>query len=214
MEAGLDKQRFLEAWNNCCDQPVDKHYLNSVFTELDHHYSEPSRFYHTSRHIIHCLSQYDSSKDSTGQLPNVELAIWMHDVIYEADSRINESRSAQWFREKARGNLSETTIDTVANLVLITQHKVLPFTQEEQCIIDIDLSSFGMQWDDFYSDGLRIRQEFSHLNEDQFITGQTAFMQALLNRPTIYSTQFFHDSLEHRARNNIQGQIALYQAKP
>ncbi len=146
MEAVLDKQRFIEVWKACAKPSADLEYAERIFKQLNRFYGHPARFYHTAKHIAHCLQQYDLGQASNGNAPNVELAIWMHDAIYEADSRINESRSAQWFREKAHDHIDAGTINKIANLILITQHKVLPKTPEEKYIIDVDLSSFGMEW--------------------------------------------------------------------
>jgi len=65
------------------------------------------------------------------------------------------------------------------------------------------LSSFGLPWDQFAADGKNIRQELHYLSDAEFYAGQIAFMDALLARERIFSTAYFFDCYEVKARENV-----------
>ncbi|RNF87851.1 hypothetical protein EFK07_14505 [Pseudomonas putida] len=59
-------------------------------------YSEPGRHYHTLEHIAACLEHFDSWRHLADKPHLVELALWLHDVIYNTHRVDNEACSAQY----------------------------------------------------------------------------------------------------------------------
>ena len=81
------------------------------------------------------------------------------------------------------------------------------FLEYEGFIVDIDLSSFGLPWDEFVRDSAAVRAEFGHLSDDTFYPRQRDFMRKLLARPSFCYTDFFRERHEARARENIRRTI-------
>jgi len=74
---------------------------------------------------------------------------------------------------------------------------------ESQLTVDIDLSGLAQSWPEFFVDSRLVRAEFSHLSDKDFNVGQGKFMKSLLDRASIYSTEYFLDTHEATARKNV-----------
>jgi len=187
---------------------------HALYADLATAYGEPQRSYHTLDHIEHCLVQIDGAAtagvqtDTDVDLDIVELAIWYHDIIYVPESRDNELQSAELFRRVATGAVSEAMINDVYRLIMVTVHRSTPIQPDEAFMVDVDLSSFGMPWDDFYRDSVNVRSEMQHLSDDEFANGQGRFLRNLIERDSVYGTEYFRSQYEERARKNIESYLS------
>lgn len=217
--------RFDSLWQRCVARASqaddgaiaeirpDKSLTHALYADLVTAYREPQRSYHTLEHIEHCLAQIDRAAASDTpvgddvDLDLVELAIWYHDIIYVPQAQDNEFQSAELFRRVATGVLDADTIDAVYRLIMVTVHRSTPEQTDEAFMVDVDLSSFGMAWDDFHRDSVNVRSEMSHMSDEEFASGQGRFLQSLIDRDSIYGTPFFRERYEARARENIESYL-------
>lgn len=198
----MDKERFIELWSRCVeDGSAD---AESVYNLIEAHYSEAHRFYHTSHHIEHCLSQFDLAISEMLEPDAVEMALWFHDVIYDVPTSENERRSAELFRDKTHGRVDKEFGCNVFDMILITMHRDLPYKHDDKLIVDIDLSSFGLPWEDCERESKNVRSEFAHKTDQEFYASHVKFMQSLLARDSFYTSDFFRDHYEETARKNVQ----------
>lgn len=204
-----DRQRFKQAWKKLCIEYTEDH-CNRVFDELSHLYSSPDRHYHTDSHIHHCLSELDSAVETASSPTHIEMAIWCHDVIYKPGDPDNEVKSAAWFKSHATSHIPPSEIETIFNLITITDHRDSPVTQDEKLMVDIDLSSLGLPKEQFETDGERVRLELPELSDREFARGQQKFLENLLKRPTLYCTDYFQKHYESSAQNNIAQLLEQY----
>ncbi len=201
----LDRERFFDIWSRCGGSEGKDH----IFDELEAHYLEPHRHYHTTDHIMFCLDELDKvSADikQTGavlQQDAVELSIWFHDVVLEIPGANNEQKSAQLFLEVSDGRLDNDLRNRVHDAIIATTHKTSPDVLESQLTVDIDLSGLAQSWPEFFVDSRLVRAEFSHLSDKEFNVGQGKFMKSLLDRASIYSTEYFLGTHEATARKNV-----------
>lgn len=170
-------------------------------------YSEPHRHYHTLDHIRHCLVRLDQARHLAVEPAAVELAIWFHDVIYDPAKDDNELRSALFFDSHLGVHLPGELAARVHRLIMDTEHPSEPDDGDARLMVDIDLSSFALPWEEFIRDTNAIREELAHLSEEQFTAGKLKFLDSLLSRPRFYLSDYFHDRLEDRARRNIERHI-------
>lgn len=171
-------------------------------------YAEPHRHYHTLGHIQHCLHEFDHASTFMDDPDAVELALWFHDAIYVSGAKDNERRSADLFREYSQKPTDPVLQQRIDDLIMATTHSEAPRQRDEQFIMDIDLSSFGLPWEAFMRDGLRIRAEFPHLEDQDYYSGHLRFLRRLHNRPSFFFTDRFRQRYEHAARENIRRLIA------
>ncbi len=196
---------------------------------IEDSYSEPHRHYHTGAHIEHCLRQFDRAPDSMEDANAIELALWFHDVEYDPQAPNNEQESAERFRRSATGMMSDDLVEQVYRLIMATIHDYAPQVPDEQYVVDIDLSSFGLPWNEFVIDSRKVRNEFPAMSDREFAqknigflrmlldrpsvySTDIGFLRMLLDRPSVYSTEFFKAQLEATARDNMRKQIALLQS--
>ena len=166
-------------------------------------YREPARRYHTLTHIRHCLDQAALASSLLPDADTIALGIWFHDVVYVPAAGDNEVCSAALFRELAGPVMSRPRLDDVERLILVTRFGERPRRDDEAYMADIDYSSFGLPWDRFHSDSLAVRAERTDLSDEQFAGQQSRFLANLLDRGTLYRTEFFRERYEDVARSNI-----------
>ena len=201
----LDRVRFFDIWSRCGGREGK----GRIFDELEAHYLEPHRHYHTTGHIMFCLDELDKvsadikQRGAVLQQDAVELSIWFHDVVLEIPGANNEQKSAQLFLEVSDGRLDNDLRNRVHDAIIATTHKTSPDVLESQLTVDIDLSGLAQSWPEFFVDSRLVRAEFSHLSDKEFNVGQGKFMKSLLDRASIYSTEYFLDTHEATARKNV-----------
>ena len=196
----MDRKRFEGLWSRCIGTGA-----GAVFDEIDALYREPHRRYHTAAHVEHCLRQFDLAADRMDQSHAVEMALWFHDAIYDVPGKENELRSAELFAARADGRGSEQFRSEVHRLIMATTHlDPPPATLDESFIVDIDLSSFGLPWEEFLRDSRAVRAELPHVSDAEFYPRQKKFLESLAARSEFCFTEFFRDRHETRARENIE----------
>ena len=168
-------------------------------------YSESHRVYHALPHIIACLDEFEQARHLTEHPDQVEFALWYHDLVMKQKSRVDEERSAQAAQAVCRHILlPEEFAENVKSLILATKHAKVPSGADEKLITDIDLSVFGKSPDDFDAYVARVRKEYSYVPEDEFWSRRASILQKFLDRPVIYSTDFFNKKYEAQAQSNLR----------
>ena len=206
--SGLDRGRFEALWERCIGAGA-----GAAFDELGARYGEAHRRYHTPAHLLHCLGCFDLAAGRMEEPDAVEMALWFHDAVYDVPGEDNERRSAALFAARAGGRGAERFRSKVHRLIMVTEHREPPLTLDESFIVDIDLSSFGLPWDEFLRDSLAVREEFPMVPDPVFYRRQRKFLAALAARPRFCFTDFFRERHEARARRNIERLFAQLEAE-
>jgi predicted metal-dependent HD superfamily phosphohydrolase len=195
--------RFRSLWQrNLLDGTSDD--SMAIYQRLLAGYQQRNRHYHSLRHIEHCLAMFDQCKSQLQEPDAVELAIWFHDVILESGRRDNEARSAQLYLELSAGAQREELRRLVERLIMATLHDGTSLDDADSFyMVDIDLSSFGLPWEEFLRDSLDLRAENPHLCDADYHLNQTGFQRGLLARPRFFLSDFFFERLEKQARDNL-----------
>lgn len=211
--------RFADLWHRGrLTQSQSALDTTALFEDVVRAYGEPGRRYHSMEHIEHCIRQLELVQRELGpsaglegdQVDAVEFGIWYHDVVYVTRAKDNEARSADLFAQIAEGVLDAARIDDVHRIIMATLHLAKPHQADECLMVDIDLSSFGMKWDHFRRDSVAVRTEMGHQSEAEFSRGHARFLNNLMARDSVYSTEFFRDLYETRARENIERYLSEF----
>ena len=180
-----------------CDTAIDR------FDQLNAAYAESARAYHTAQHIDECLQLLDSVASQLQSPVDVELAIWLHDVVYDPQAKDNETRSAgvamEWLKD-----LPQARKDRLRQLILATQHHLpTPDDRDSQALLDIDLAILAAPPARFaqYSD--QVRTEYGFVPEPLYQTKRAEFMHAMAQRPQLYFHPALAPRLEPLARRNL-----------
>ncbi len=196
-------ERFKRVWNrnlieseNSTSDEVAKIIINK--------HQELHRHYHNTSHLTFCLSQHSLAKTKIPNPDIVELSLWFHDVIYIPSSPDNEQASAELFLKLSQGQLPDSMNKAIVNAIKASTHQTTPLTDDEAFVLDIDLASIGLPWEEFNRDNEALRAEAPRIHDNLYYEGKTAFLSTLLKRKRIYYTEYFFKNYEQQARNNIE----------
>jgi predicted metal-dependent HD superfamily phosphohydrolase len=200
---------LLPSWNRAWHGLAAVGDGRAWFAQLLQCYVEPQRHYHTLQHLQECLAYFEGARPAAQHPHEVEMALWFHDAIYEVRANDNEERSADWARDVLRAaGVAEASVARVHDLIMATRHTALPSGQDQQLLIDIDLSILGADRERFAEYEDQIRREYAFVPGWLFKRKRRAILAGFLQRPRLYSTPTFHDALEQRARDNLRLAIA------
>jgi predicted metal-dependent HD superfamily phosphohydrolase len=202
-ENRIGVNRFRSIWQrNLVEGAVDN--SAAIHRQLLKAYREPQRRYHTLAHIEHCLAMFEQCESLTTTPDALEIAIWMHDAILEPGKRDNEARSAELYLELSAGIHSEEMRQSIARMIMATLHDGNSLEDADSIyMVDIDLSSFALSWEEFLRDSLDLRAESAHLSDADYRLNQTGFQRRLLGRPRFFLSDFFFERYEQQARSNL-----------
>jgi len=183
-------------------------------------YSEPGRHYHNLAHIQHCIRELEEfavspeaqrlEKQNLINFVQLELAIWFHDAVYDPRSKSNEENSAELAGitiQRMNANSS-----AVRRLIHCTKHgTTVAGTVDEHVMLDIDLAILGRPAPEYREYSKNIRLEYDFVDADVYRTARSTILQSFLDRPFIYTTEYFRSKYETQARANIEEELALLQ---
>ena len=197
--------RWDDDWADLGTPPPEARTL----AELLDRYAEPQRAYHTLQHLGECFAALDSSRGLAERPGEVAIALWFHDGIYDSHASDNEARSAAWAEEVilAAGGGREAR-SRVRDLILATRHLETPAPGDQALLVDIDLAILGADTDRFEEYEAQIRREYAWVPETTYRTDRARLLTGFLARPRIYTTSYFFERLEGRARANLSRSIA------
>jgi predicted metal-dependent HD superfamily phosphohydrolase len=195
--------RFQALWRrNLVSGAVDN--STAIHQRLLAGYQESNRFYHSLDHIEHCLKMFEQCKSLVAYPDTLEIAIWFHDVILESGRRDNEALSASLYLELSADVQCEEMRSAINSMIMATLHDGTSLNQPDSIyMVDIDLSSFGLPWNEFLRDSLNLRAENPQVCDEEYQLNQTGFQRGLLARPRFYLSDFFYQRFEKQARANL-----------
>lgn len=193
-------ERFASLWRECTSGEAP---ATSVWQQLQQHYQEPHRHYHTLAHVAQCLDQLDTARAVISELNVTEMAIWFHDVIYRYGADDNETLSAEFFRERAAPHMPAEFVERVCKFIMATQHGGEVDDVGISYMVDIDLSGFGLPWDDYLADSDALREEAPAVIDEHYYQGKLRFLSELQRWPSLFQTEHFRSRLEPTAQANI-----------
>ena len=179
-------------------------------------YAEPHRAYHTVQHLEECFDWLDRASDLADRPAEVALAVWFHDAIYETRSTDSEERSARLAREvlDAAGAAEEIAF-RIEQMILATKHGASLDRSDTGLLLDVDLSILGARPERFAEYELQVRREFEWVPEPAFRAARRRILAGFLERSRLYSTDWFAERLEPRARDNLARSLeALSHPRP
>jgi predicted metal-dependent HD superfamily phosphohydrolase len=179
----------------------------NLLLDLLRSYSEPHRFYHTLQHLGECLELLDEVAPLAVRLPEIQLALWFHDAIYDPQRQDNEKLSANWAIESL-STIDSTIAQRVHDLVLVTKHHRVLHDTDAQLLVDVDLAILGAEEGRFAEYDRQIRQEYHWVSEKDFRVGRSQILRSFLERPAIYGTPWLADQLELKARRNLENSLS------
>ncbi len=186
-------------------------------------YDNPARPYHNIVHLADVLEKLDwartvlgndgtvshlSIEDSVRMFMRIELALFYHDVIYDAKAKDNEEKSRDLFLEHAKNfGMADDDRTAIARLIDITAKHTTASALDEHILCDCDLAILGADRETFARYDRNIRIEYAHIPQDVWNVRRPGVLKHFLDQPRLYKTNAFHKRYDEPARANLRGAI-------
>jgi predicted metal-dependent HD superfamily phosphohydrolase len=172
--------------------------------EIQRAYSEPHRHYHTLEHIARVLSLFEGVRSRVRAADAAELALWLHDLVYDPRAKDNEERSAAYAKRiLGEGGVRPEVGEQVTALIMATCHASPPEAHDARYVVDADLSILGGSPAEFDRYEGQVRQEYAFVSDPDWRMGRSRILRGFLDRPRIFLMPEFA-SLEAPARSNLE----------
>lgn len=178
----------------------------------------PNRHYHTYSHIAyvcHLLGECGRLGSSSHPFESTRVSLFFalfHDIVYDAQSFTNEEQSEAFAARYLTNMAGAWELDSVSELIRLSS--IAPFEDElfwgsgqYAQVFDADLAILG-SWEEAYDQyAANIRKEFSFAPPQAFAVRRAAILRKILDRKTIYRTDWFRERFEEKARSNLTREI-------
>lgn len=202
MTSRLQAERFEALWRRCVPQATAAS-AAVVHADLCRRLSGPDRRFHDLRHIEDCLDRLAEVAPLLTDPDAVEIALWFHDAVYIPGDPDNERNSMRLYLAQSTG-APPALRRRVSGLILATRHQGRTHGNDRRFIEDIDLVGFAAPWEVFMHQGRLLREEFSAQTDAEYRAGQLCFLEGLRQRAWFFSTAYFRDRYEDKARRNLE----------
>ena len=177
--------------------------------ELRSAYDDPGRRYHGARHlgeVLARLAELRGAGTRFEELP-VTLAAWFHDSVYDGE-RDAEERSAVWAEVGLAGRIEPAVVAEVARLVRLTEtHRPDDGDANGCALSDADLAILAAGPERYAEYRAAIRDEYVHLDAEEFRAGRAQVLRHLLDKDTIFHTSYARGAWERVARANLEAEL-------
>lgn len=203
-------------WNGLMDRlRVGAALASEVYSIIYECYTAADRYYHTMAHLEKCFTEFDKIANYLSSKPEVELALWFHDLIQIPKGKSNEELSSIisfGYTWELTGDIGMAA--KVQQIVKATAHQSGSEIQDLDTayLLDIDLAILGTSPVEYAVYEANIRREYGYLEAGSYRLGRCQVLQGFLNQTHIYRTPYFREIYEKPARVNIAKQISLLTA--
>ena len=200
--------RYQAQWQTLWQDLAGRQPDPGLLAQLAARYSEAHRHYHTLQHLDACLRHLAGLRDQATRAPEVAIALWFHDAVYDIGATDNERRSADWANAALMSaGVRQAVADRVHALIMVTRHDQAPQSSDQALLLDVDLAILGAPDDVFDAYEQQIFREYRSVPPETMRSNRRRILQGFLDRPRIYHTQAMHDEREAQARGNLQRSI-------
>lgn len=184
--------------------------IEKQWIEIEQAYSE-DRFYHNLSHLSFMIDRLEQCKSNVENYDVVLFAVFYHDIVYKAQKKDNEKRSAM-FAEK---RMLELGVDPEAikkcydHIIATKLHEA---TDEMDCqyFLDADMAILGSSKEEYREYTYGVRKEYSVFPDILYNPGRKKVLHHFLEMSSIYQTDFFKDNYEKQARLNIEWELTSF----
>jgi predicted metal-dependent HD superfamily phosphohydrolase len=187
-------------------------------------WSESHRRYHDLAHLAAVVGRLDelaerSAADGSAGVPPAALraatlAAFFHDAVYDPAGPDNEAASAALAVEVLGVlRLPASAVAEVARLVGLTRsHDPAPDDVAGALLCDADLGVLAGDPDAYAAYATAVRAEYATYPDEVFAAGRAQVLEALLARPSLFTTAVARAWWEAAARHNLETELMLLRA--
>jgi predicted metal-dependent HD superfamily phosphohydrolase len=188
--------------------------------EIERRHAEPARVYHGLGHLAALAELFAAVEAGPGWRAPLEVACAMlfHDIVYVPARVDNEARSAALARARLEAaGLDEARVVRVAEMILATAahgEQEVGGDADLAHFLDADMAIVGAPAPDYdrYAEG--VRREFSAIPDALYRPGRRRFLEAQLQRPALFHSEWFRQRFEVQARENLRRELDSLASAP
>lgn len=190
------------------DYGADPGLIHALWTEIEQHYTDKSRYYHTLQHLADLLTQLTAIKGAIQDWDTILFTLYYHDIIYRATATDNEEKSA----EVAEKRLKQVAVpaDKIARCkqqILATKSHVVSADSDTNYFTDADLTVLGQDWESYAVYFKSIRKEYAVYPDGIYHKGRKKVLSHFLTMERIFKTDFFYRKFEAQAKLNLTEEL-------
>lgn len=197
----------------CSGAGCDRSSAAGVWALIAVAYAEPHRHYHTLDHIRALLALRAAHAAAFAEPDVADLAILLHDIVYDPMRQDNEAASAAWARAHlAQLGFSAATVETVSYFIELSRHDAdgaagIDPSSDLALFLDLDLSVLAAEPPVYREYALAIRREYAVYPDVLYRPGRARVLDRFLERSAIYQSERLRADWEQRARLNIETEL-------
>jgi predicted metal-dependent HD superfamily phosphohydrolase len=187
--------------------------LEGAAQDLLRRWSEPHRGYHDVRHlaeVLNRLRELAAAGVAAAATPEVRLAAWFHDAVYDGSPGADEEASALLAHDQLLAlSVPDTVSRRVCELVRVTAAHAVPAGDAgAAALCDADLAVLAADPDRYADYVAGVRREYAALDDATFRAGRAAVLRRLLDRPALFTTEVARQWWEQAARANVSRELS------
>ncbi|MCU7615798.1 hypothetical protein NZ698_01190 [Chryseobacterium sp. PBS4-4] len=199
------KENFI---NLCLQFNEDHIFIENLWTEIEKKYSEKGRHYHNLQHLENMFSELELVKNKILNFNTISFSVFYHDVIYDATSKLNEEKSAEFAESRLQKlGLNETDIAEISEQILATKSHQQSEKSDINYLLDADLSVLGKDFKTYLEYTKKIRKEYSIYPDLLYKPGRKKVLKHFIELENIFKTEEFRNRYENQAKENIEVEI-------
>jgi len=174
-------------------------------------YSQEERTYHNMNHLRDMFRLYKEIREYLDSPLAVGLSIFFHEIVYEPTATDNELKSAELCKRFAVDVGLPSEVLQAMMGIIDHGHDIAEGGAETEnpdmvFFMDLKLSVLGRDSEEYDLYVAKIRQEYTHLDDEEFLSSRADVLQRLLET-RIYRTDVVSSKYEERARQNVAREL-------
>lgn len=199
------KERYFRI---CFNYTKNETLIENLWHEIEKKYSEKGRHYHNLNHLENMFSELKPVKDKILNFNNVSFSVFYHDVIYDATSKMNEEKSAEFAKSRLQKlGLNEIDLAEISEQILATKSHQKSYKTDINYLLDADLSVLGKDTQTYLDYIKQIRKEYSIYPDFLYNPGRKKVLKHFLDLENIFKTEDFRNKYESQAKENIEFEL-------
>jgi predicted metal-dependent HD superfamily phosphohydrolase len=197
-------------WVELCERfGAPTHRVHATWQHIEGAYRAPERRYHTFEHVGEVLTLINIIRAGAPVPPAVELAAWLHDLVYDTTRTDSEAESARWAEEllPPLGIDEEIVTETCGLIAMTIGHNPHDGDHHALVLSDADLAILAAPPRRYERYAADLRWEYANLNEAAWREGRRDVLESLLARQSLYHHAVLR-GWETHARRNMGSELA------
>jgi predicted metal-dependent HD superfamily phosphohydrolase len=185
--------------------------------DLTQRYTQEHRVYHTLDHIDNVVETifniYDYIRPRREHMNALLFSALYHDAVYDPREKNNEVKSYELAASYVSLAHGYEIYDRLTENILGTSDHQHPASLESAILMDADLAGLCADPEVYLLNSQNIRKEYSMFSDEQWDAGRKAFIEKLLERPSIYHTSYFGRVATQVAKDNLREELKFIEER-